>query len=653
MTKENKIFRMILWIFISAQIVLFVYFNLRPIYWLHNEILLQGFFWSMDGIDKFTLHRGLNLSDWIKPFQSHYVDGIFRTRQLSYLLEMLSFKFWQYWGVGFIRNYTLIGLHLINVFLLGCLVFLLTRSKRWGCLAAGLFLNAGVSLATLIFPFRNAKLLVMTFFLLAWVILAQTKTVFAKVSPLRRAGFYLAVISMVFTDELGYFLSLALICLIYLKDQGESLHDRRIQKEMGGVLILCISLGMLFFQIYALLKGTLGKTVQYSHYGHELLGYLTNFQTLTDSLLAFFTYFLRYNFGYWDNTGLGIFSLISFLGIAGLAFYRSRQNIFGPVLILLALLIGLKAVFLPHNSGVHPIFMPEGTKFPSLLFFSFYYTYFDALLLCLMIILGLSVYDKSWKIYGLVCVFIMVISLSNATHLKDGPPDTLKFHQWDDPERLEIVKSILKTKKFLNAVKRKPAYLSFPAGPHELFQGRIDDGYAFIYARIVPIMFLKEYDEGQALISFKNIKPFYQYENNNELSVSKDFWDVGTGVYYDLEAIRKVLGKNSMKADPADEKRMLIKDFTVKEKKKQSILFFIKGDSDFALVINDESFVGKQFYGQSYQYFEYNLNLGKINFPAKISLRVLPKKPNNAAYLVGPFLIDASDKKLNNKEGIQ
>ena len=94
--RDNKLFVYLLGIFFASQVVLFLYLNTRPIYWLFNEILLHGFFWSMVGLDKFTLHLGLNWADWVKPFDCYHVDGIFRTRQFSYLFEMLSFKFWQY-----------------------------------------------------------------------------------------------------------------------------------------------------------------------------------------------------------------------------------------------------------------------------------------------------------------------------------------------------------------------------------------------------------------------------------------------------------------------------------------------------------------------------------------------------------------------------
>ena len=188
----------------------------------------QGFFWSMDGIEKFTVHLGFHPADLAKPFVPYFADGAFRAREVSYVLEMTAFKFWQYFGQVFFRNYTLIFLHLLNATIVWFLTARITRCKKAAWLAALLALNSGVALATLLFPFRNAKILAVTFFLIAWLLVAGSKTKFCQTPFRTRAGFFVLILLDMFTDETTFFLAALLGIVIALRDGWRGLLHPKI-----------------------------------------------------------------------------------------------------------------------------------------------------------------------------------------------------------------------------------------------------------------------------------------------------------------------------------------------------------------------------------------------------------------------------------------
>ena len=215
--------------------------NSSPIYWVHPELVTFWFFWSDEGIDTFKLHQGINGDDLLKPFTS-VMDVGFRTRHVSYFFDMFSFKFWQNFEMGFFRNYNLIGLHLLNTMLLGLLVFYITRKKYLGLFCSLLFLNCGIALGTLLFPFRSAKVLVMTFFLLAWIIIAGCKQEFSKASNLRFCTFFLILLLASFTDEIFFFISPILFFYIYLRDGKDGLFNKRLYSGIFVYILLFLIL---------------------------------------------------------------------------------------------------------------------------------------------------------------------------------------------------------------------------------------------------------------------------------------------------------------------------------------------------------------------------------------------------------------------------
>ncbi len=637
LTKDKNLFLALVFI-LAVHLGLFIYINTRPLYWIHNELLLHRFFWSMNDINDFTLHLGFNRHDWIKPFHAMYVDGIFRTRQLSYFVEMLSYKFWQWLDVGFIRNYTLIFIHILNVVLLGILTKRLTQNNKTALFVALFSLNAGVCAATLIFPFRNAKLLVMTFFLLAWIILAKSKDRFSQTSFKNQISFYGCMLAMLFTDETGYIFALGLIFLLLMKEGKAIFKDQRICLGLTSTLLVFLSLCAVFFKIFMHLKSSGGNFIEFAGYLSNFPSYFTHLQTLTDTACAFFQYFLKYNFGYWDKTSLGILSFLSFLFILIMMFFVRRTSIERKLIGFLFGMIFLKAFFLPHNGGVHAIIMPPQTFFPSLLFFSYYYTYMDALLIVLAIGLALNAGFKDFKTLLIVMIPVTIMNFSNVIALKNGPPDALAFHDWDKDYRRAGVQSFLTTKEFLTQNRIEPVYLSFPTGNNDIFRGRIDDGDAFVYARVVPIMFLKPLVDGRALISLKNIVSKVPRPSGNELSMAHEFYDVGTSAKYNLEKLKKLTGEEKLVGQEIKNGQVLTQKIEAQVIAGDFVLFFIKGSSDFVFTINGQKLLGKQFYGESYQFFDYNLASKATNSFVQIKLQVRGSAPNQQSYLVGPFI---------------
>src|SRR3989338_3172065 len=166
---STKLTLLICSLLIILNVGIFFYANTIPITWTQDEFFNYGFFWSMDAGNEFTLHTGFKKEDFSKIFMVKYIDEVFRTRQFYTLFEMFWFKFWQLQEDVLFKNYTLIGLHITNGILLGMIVLFLTKNKRAVILSFLLVLNSGICLATLLFPFRSAKLLAMSLFLLGWL----------------------------------------------------------------------------------------------------------------------------------------------------------------------------------------------------------------------------------------------------------------------------------------------------------------------------------------------------------------------------------------------------------------------------------------------------------------------------------------------------
>ncbi|MDZ4242653.1 MAG: hypothetical protein U1D99_07490, partial [Candidatus Omnitrophota bacterium] len=179
-----------------------------PIHWQQGEFGYYNLFWSTrwEGRETLLLESGLRPTDFLKIFQSQEVDTWFRARHFSYLTEMLAFKAKQSFEIVSFHSISIFTLHLTNVTLCFLITRILTKSTAAAMLTALLCLNSGIAIATVLFPFRNAKLLVTALTLGTWLFILSTDGRFLKSSGKRIAGFIVLTMLSCFTDELSVFL---------------------------------------------------------------------------------------------------------------------------------------------------------------------------------------------------------------------------------------------------------------------------------------------------------------------------------------------------------------------------------------------------------------------------------------------------------------
>ena len=623
---------------IAVNIGIFLYLNHIPLKWIQHETLLYRFYWSMDGPNQFSLHTGFNFYDFIKPFDCFYNDGIFRMRQFSYLTDMLSFKFWQYWEKGFFRNYTYIFIHLVNVGLVGWLIFSLTRRREPAIVGMLLALNSGIALATLLFPFRNAKLLIVTLFLIAWVMIVNSPGKFRASSPRRLFIFSLIILLALFTDEIAFFVLPLLLVYIVIRDGKEGLFNRRILLYALGTVVLFLILTYVFFIIYLNMTETRFYDIKFKDYFWKWGTYFTDLRTPRDVGNAFLNYFLRKNFGFWDATLPGRFSALAFLVLLILgikSWFKSSVQIKQLVWVILGIIF-LKAFLLPHDSGVHSLLMPTEAFFPTLLFFGYYYTYVDAILLVVLVSLSLNAFILDAKKLLFLLIALTIISISNFGHLKEGPKDALVFHDWNKESMQESVGSILKTREMVSSQELWPIYLSFTSGNEALLKGRRYDGLRYLYARIIPVMYLRSIEQGRVIISLENAKAKNSFPTPYELLNAKYFLDCVSGVLYDLRKIKQQYGVESL--IPREMEAPLTINAQKTNRPVDHVVFFIKGEAKFVLTYNGQQVNGDQYYGHSYQMFFYKADSPGFICPVDLKLTISPKYQNQEIYVVGPFI---------------
>ncbi len=630
--------------FLLAQTAIFLYLNTRPIYWTHQEMLWHGFFWSMDGVDQFTLHTGFWLDDFLKPFYPYYVEAIFRVRQVSYLADMVSFKFWQLFGEVLFRNYTLILLHVLNVFLVWKIVFHITRRKETAWLSAFVLLNSGIAIATLLFPFRTAKILVMTLFLGAWLMIVcapgRSPGKFFESPWLYRVGFYLLLLAGLLTDEVSYFLFPFLFVFLVARDGLKNTVTFRSCLELLGFgMAFGFAVVGIYFLVLALPQqylawGVMGEAVQ------ALLGYWQNPLAVGRDLAnALFRYFLPRNFGFWDFTLLGLIAGAASLTLFASGFLRKSNSRYERWLMSgLVGLILVKALLLPHNSGFHTQIMPPGTVFPSLLFFSYYYTYCEAVLMALWTGLFLNAALARYpRLFPIVMVCVLSLGVSTAVHLKNGPEDTLRFHHLWDPHRQQIAKNVLELETYLHQTRNLPVYASFKSGDLPLARGRLVDEQIIPgrYCQYVLLRYLRDIEAGRLIISLKNIRPSKGLETD-ELSQANLFVDLARRQVYDLKQLRDDVGAAQMMPTVLTAPRM--KSLMVSDTKAQEVVFFIKGRAHFMLEANGSKGVAdEQTYGQSYEMFRLKFADAGLSAPILLNLLIAPQE-GKTTELVGPFI---------------
>ncbi len=634
---------LIIFILLGLHAAIFLYANTRPIYWTHQEMLWHDFFWSMNSVNDFHLHKGFYFEDFLKPFYPYYVEAAFRLRQIAYFLDMISFKCWQLTGEVLLRNYALIMFHLINVVLVWRIIFYLTSQRATAWLSAALLLNSGIALATLLFPFRTAKLAVMTFFLIAWLALIRSPGPFYQ-SPLKhRVYFYAMILVTLLTDEVSYFFIPFLFLFLWIRDGVKGIVQPRLLLELFLTLCAYVALGIgIYFLVLSLPQ-------QYMAWGifpsaiKNLMGYYHNIGVvLSDLGKAFFGYFLRRNFGYWDLSLWGVLAGLSALGMLAVGCWRcSWVKLEYKVVGALVAIMAIKAFVFPHNTAVpRPPLMPEGTVFPALFFFSYYYTYAEAVLFAIVagLFLNGALRTHKWA-YVVLLAASLLMGFSSAIHLKDGPQDTLRFHLLWDPWRQKVAKDILRMETYLARRENVPVYASFESGEAPLARGRIVDTSPSRHAQYILLRHLVDIESGRLIISLKNITPpvVAGDVDNDELSKANIFIDVPTGFVRNLKAIREKYGEQALR--PKIITTVQVRSLLVTQASASEVVFFIKGPAHFTIKANERKGAsGDQYYGQSYQMFHLSFKDAGLQAPIFVNLAIESEK-NKTAYLIGPFVL--------------
>lgn len=623
---------------IFLNIGIFFYVNTFPMRSLNREVLFHNFVWAADGFkDLTTLKSGLRFSDFLKPFLSEYVDGVFRTRQVSYLVEMLSFKFWQFIGADLIRNYTLIGMHILNAVLVYILLLALTKKKWVAWTSSLLLLNSGIALATLLFPFRNAKILVMTFILLAWIVAAGTPGKLCEAKQSRIWLFFVLIFLACFTDETAFFLCPIILIYLYLRDGRAGVFSKRLIQPalaMGLVFILC-AVGFLMAAVRLAPRDALIGPLH--HISGVWQSCYAGGQFIIDLPQSFFFYFLRRNFGYWDLTLYGILAAAAFLLFMFLLWKgSSKANRRLSLAIGAALLF--KALVLAHNGGLHKIIMPETAEFPSLFYFSYYYVYAEAVIFAVVLGLlmdGETVSDKKALVY---LSLAGLMALSNALHLREGPRDALVFHQWNEPARIAMLDDMHALKKLIQNKQYWPLYASFPSVDQPFMQGKEIDQTVPFYVKPILILFLTELESSQLVISLNNVKPELPFAFKDELLNANYFYDIRTRQLIGLQGIRGTKGQDSLKpyrVPPGQPTARLQYELKADERK---FLLFVKGKASLDLKIDQRPLAQVfQVYGYSYQAFQFTVGVPDPNSSHQLNVVIHPADADQEVSIVGPL----------------
>ena len=623
-------------------VVIYCVFNAQPIHWINNEIVGHRVFWCMNGANDFAYHTGLWWSDWIKPLYTDHVEGTFRLRQFSYLLEMLSFKFWQWLEVGYFRNYTLIALHAANAFLLGRLVFALRRSKFAALTVSLLFLNSGIALATLSYPFRNAKMLAVFLFLLAMLIIVRTQGSIAKSALRNRLSVCTLMFLALLTDEVSLFLLLIALLFVIVRDGVKETFSWRLMLPVGVTLAFLAGFGMYVHWFNVNVAQSPNMVQWQGTYFQKMGGYLTNIKTIKDVGVAFFGYFLRHTFGNWGLSLVGLVGFIGFIGLLSTMRKPASEHV-RLIMIVVGILV-FKSLVNPHVF-THGSIMPEGTIFPSLLFFNWYYAYPESMLLILILGLCINKGDghcfsgKTVSVTFIAFASVLLIGASNAWTFRNGPEQLLAYHDFDNPERTKVAKDALQFQTYLKNNPKLTVYASIPTLQTETVTGRVLDAEQNMYNRIFPTMFLKQMESDRVLTSLKNTRGRREYKVKEpvQLRVSDVVYDVMTHFTVDVNALRETHPDVDAQIWNAQQGVRSVRIPVTPETRKVS--FFVKGHARITLLVAANPLVQlEQNYGQSYQAMAIDFPPGFIQGPMALTLRIAPTPTSNSIAFWGPFL---------------
>lgn len=600
--------------------------------------------WSMDNAPShpYTLHSGLQTVDWSKPFWLSKLDNWgFRLRQFSHFFDMVSFKFWQGFEMASFKNYTLVFLHILNTVLVGLLVRHMTKSLPAALFSGLFFLNSAAGISTLLFPFRSAKPLVAAFFLLAWLIIAREEKGFSALPAFRKLLVFALMALALFTDEFAVILFPLLFIYVFLRDGSRGIFNKQLWRYVVITIGVCVILAKVFFYFSQSLEGPV-PAGHLSAYWQSFKSYFSGIHILTDTFRALLFSFLRRNFGYMDATLPGGLAAAATAVLIYLIFrFRLSDAFLKKILCTILAMLLVKAFVFPHPGGVHPYIMPAGTVFPSLLFFNQYYTYIDAIFLALMLGIGLTpAASAQKKSMVILLALVTLISFSNARHKQEGIRDMVKFHEGYLPSD-KTAAAILSIKDYLRKTKPDgPLYLSFPSGSDAYFvrdsakpypQARAEglDMNFYDYASIVPVMYLRAFERGEARMSLRNVPSAHQ-----GLEGARLFLDVPSRRILNLDLIRENFGAGALENKTLSHFQ---KEFALGNDPAK-LVFFIKDAAWVTLVRGDKEVYLNQSYGYAYQLFGVTLSRQESR---TLSVTIEPWDKDKTFSLIGPFLLPA------------
>jgi len=653
--KPGRVIKSLVVVFlIIVNIKLFVGVCSTPVLWQTGEVSYYNFYWSNHPgpHGEPFLSSGLHARDFLKVLNSEDLGREFRAgRQFSWLLEMLGFKLTQYFSLATFNSYPLMGWHVLNVVLLFRLLRRLTGSREAALVGSLLTLNSGTAISSLLFPFINAKFLLMTIFLSSWLCLLGANSHFLTCSRQRWAGFFLLFWLALFTDELAPLIFLVLLVYVFLTEKVTGAGLRRLVRGVAGTVGLFILVTIVFFWVDSLL-GNGVVTAPYGRYGAALLSLYRQGGVVHDTVIALTQYFLRRSFGYWDFSWPGISAGIAAGVLSCLAFKGPHEKLTKRLSGVIVGVIILKAILLPHNRGLHEFIMPQGTKFPCTLFFSFYYPYIDLILIVIALTIMLARQDRRPKLFILTLIAATVINTSNFLHAQEGVTETLAYHGYYQTHQ-KVTLKILAVRDILPRVKKQgPAYLSFPSGTREYYSRQLvvqniwdvdPEAYNqqllpdFInYGNLLPVMYLRALEKGELLMSLKNILPLKGLGRASGLSAARFFYDVPTSLWLDLSPIKERYGISALYPQRVNSVP-LVRELQLPVSLQGDVVCFVKGAAIVTVKGENGSKEFRQRYGYSYEMFLLPFQKWSKFASNTLTWTFLPVDQNDPPEVIGPF----------------
>jgi hypothetical protein len=496
-----------------------------------------------------------------------------------------------------VRGHVVLGV--MNAVLLAAVVWRLTANV-WATVAGGLLvLGSGITLATMTYGFRNAKVLVMTLFLVAATVVLQKTGSRAPVAPGRLAALAAVTVLAVFTDEVALFV----IPVIWF-DVLRRAHGRRGALLAAGITAIVI--GVLASASLAVARTVAHNAADTGALGKAMRGtvrLLFDEPVLRENVHAWTVYFLPRTVGAATDVAagtaaLGGIALLAVLGLAG----RHRRDVAWRLVVALPLAGAALAVLLPHNAGVHSGLMPADARVPSLLYFSYYYPYPFTVILSLWLALLLA---GVGGVRGVTALALVTVANAGAAwHARESPPDALAFHE-TGPAKLDAVRGMFALTSFARGLSPSaPAYVSFPIGPQTLVNCDLPAARRDppdLRACLLPLLYLRDFESGRLRTSIENVVLARPNGQGEELIGARYFYDLPTARVLDLESLRRFGGlEETPRRVPAGGAAWALQ----RGPHRGPVVLLVRGASTVKVRGERALFVETQQYGQAYQLIE-------------------------------------------------